>query len=120
MTNQELRDRWRKYRHLPGLQFGVAMALYDAELGYRDLTGERSLTIALLAKYPPIEVLRRQMHDRHQSRFGKRVLFLRHLIEFGALSTSCEAIVLDERFASIMPEDLKALAKANLEAARAA
>ena len=45
-----------------------------------------------------------------------RLQFLRYLAEHDALATCCEKIVLEERFASLMPGELKGRARANLAA----
>jgi hypothetical protein len=56
------------------------------------------------------------MTSADQLEFADRIAFLRYIDTNGVLHTAREKIVLEARHASVMPEDLKVPAKANLAA----
>jgi hypothetical protein len=99
----------------------VQAATLLASLDFRRLCNRRDNTPAMLDRYAePEEVLRRLMYARRSpsSEFPDRIAFLRYLIAHEALHTSCEATILDERFAAYFSERIKADARANLAAAQ--
>jgi hypothetical protein len=96
----------------------LTAALVESNCEYRRLCQRPTNVIAMLGRHYVVDVFRRLMTSASQLEFPDRVAFLRFLRDNEALQTSCEAIVLDERFIRLFPDDLVAIARQNMIAAQ--